>query len=256
MRAIAALLVALCSGCSAIVSLDQYDEGGVAASSSGGGSGAAGTGGSGAAGGAGGQGAGCGDFLHPAASSLVDDFEDGVSAPGWTDAPSSCPPAEIGGQLVATPPGAPNKDFCFHYTTQAYHLTCSQIAFRVDEATSNEQGVQTLVYLDTLDGLQRIHLLKDISGFNFAQPDADYAILVSGSYDPIADRWWRLRHDGETLFFETAPDGLAWQVRGSGQPPMSLDALIIQLGAGTYLELAAPGTARFDCYNVPAADCP
>ncbi|MEJ7729209.1 MAG: hypothetical protein WKG00_08335 [Polyangiaceae bacterium] len=252
----AALLCALCSGCSVIVSLDDYDRGTGAASGSAA-AGAApstgGAGGSGASGGAGGQGGACAiDFLHPAASSLVDDFADGTPAPKWTTA--GCAPQEVDGQLVATPP-ANALEFCFQHPVDAYHLTCSEIAFRLDEATSSTQGVQTFVYIDTLDGTQRLQLLKDIGGFNFAAPDIA-SIPVSGSYDAIADRWWKLRHDGQLLFFETSPDGERWNVRASAESPISLDSVVIQLGAGTYLSIPDPGVARFACYNMPASECP
>jgi hypothetical protein len=247
------MLCALCGGCSVVVSLDDYDRGTDAAQGSGAAGGAASAGGGGVGGGAGGGAGVCAtDFLHPAASSLVDDFADGSPAPKWARA--GCAMQEIDGQLVAAPP-ADALDFCFQYTVDAYHLTCSEIAFRLDEATSSTQGVQTFVYIDTLDGTQRLHLLKDITGFNFAAPDIA-AIPVSGSYDPIAHRWWKLRHDGQLLFFETSPDGETWSVRASAESPISLDSVIIQLGAGTYLSIPDPGVARFACYNVPAAECP
>lgn len=41
---------------------------------------------------------------------------------------------------------------------------------------------------------------------------ADGAV-VTITYDPVAHRWWRIRHDGSSAYYETAPDGFTWTIR-------------------------------------------
>jgi hypothetical protein len=247
---------ALSMGCSLTVPLDDYDRGAAAGSGTVAGVGAgAGTGtgtGTGSTTGAGGA-AACGELLHPAASSLVEDFADGDPLTGW-DPPSGCVD-HLDGHVVASPTRV--GEFCQLRTAQAYHLTCSEIAFRVDEATVSSFGVQTFVYVEPLDGSTVMHVLKE-QGFLIGASDSTDGIPVPGGYDALADRWWKLRHDGRELFFETAPDGETWTVRGAGPSLIPLDAVFLTLGAGIHASQdGGPiGTARFDCFNVPASSCP
>lgn len=37
--------------------------------------------------------------------------------------------------------------------------------------------------------------------------------VVTITYDPVAHRWWRIRHDGTSAYYETAPDGFTWTTR-------------------------------------------
>jgi hypothetical protein len=243
---------ALAVGCSLTVPLDDYDRGTAAGSSAQVGAGAGSATATGTATGAGGA-AACGDFLHPPSASLLEDFADGDPLAGW-EPPGGCV-EHLDGHLVASPTEV--GEFCKLRTAQAYHLTCSEIAFRVDEATVSNFGVQTFVYVEPLDGSTVMHLLKE-QGFVIGAAASMDGIPVPGSYDSLADRWWKLRHDGQELFFETAPDGEAWTVRGSGPSLIPLDAVFLSLGAGVHASQdGGPiGSARFDCFNVPASSCP
>lgn len=74
-------------------------------------------------------------------------------------------------------------------------------------------------------------------------------------YDPSAHRWWRIRESGARTFFETSPDGCGWTTRYSLANPITLDAVMIGLGAGTYEEMDA-GVALFDNLNIPPMRVP
>ena len=67
----------------------------------------------------------------------------------------------------------------------------------------------------------------------------------------MTDVWWRLRERDGAVFFDTSSDGLGWVNRGSAADPIPLDDVTVAIGAGTWLDVATPGRARFHCYNVP-----
>jgi hypothetical protein len=69
---------------------------------------------------------------------------------------------------------------------------------------------------------------------------------VSVTTDP-AERHWRFRTDGETLFFDTSTDGRTWTKRRDVQIPIVLTDFVVEVFAGSFLGgVPEPGTARFD----------
>ena len=63
-------------------------------------------------------------------------------------------------------------------------------------------------------------------------------------YDAIAMRWWRLRPVSTGIVGEYSPDGHVWTLLGSltGTTPTGIR---IDIGAGTDLQEASPGTGAF-----------
>jgi hypothetical protein len=124
------------------------------------------------------------------------------------------------------------------------------------QATTPSAGVQTFVYLDYIDENlmpDTINLLLEGGGFQLGRT-ADMMSLTK-PYDDVQDRWWRLREAEGRLHFETSPDGTEFTDLGSIADPAPLESVRVRFGAGSYQNLANPGTARFDCYNVPPP-CP
>ncbi len=66
-------------------------------------------------------------------------------------------------------------------------------------------------------------------------------------YDPVADRWWRIRHGAglDLVFWETSPDGRHWTQRHVDISGFPLDRVVPELYAGTFSTIPSPGIARF-----------
>ena len=83
--------------------------------------------------------------------------------------------------------------------------------------------------------------------------------LLSATYNPVNDRYWRIRHESSSgnVVFETAPDSGgspgAWNVRFSeswNTSAVPLGAIFFELKGGTWQpEANAPGKVIFDNFK-------
>jgi len=188
---------------------------------------------------------------HCPASSLTDDFGDGVRGPEWANSwsDSECTIGEKSGELVGTPP-AGVESYCAHETSSAYRLTGSSITVEVKQMVSGEAiaalNAQTMssarLSLRVAEGQLRFR-----SQVNGTVTDVGPAI----SWDPVACRWWRLREAGGACFWETAPDGKSWTTRASAACPIDTSRVAIGLWAGAEAPETAPGEVHFDKLNLP-----
>ena len=132
---------------------------------------------------------------------------------------------------------------------------------RVEVApASQEVGVETTfsVDVDSSSGFEmsayanRLHLVVHSSG--------GVSNSIAIDYDPVAHRFWRIRHDTTTatIELETSPDGLAWTSRRSSTAVRPPTTVTVSLLAGTYIDLgvADPGVAFFDNLKLTSASCP
>lgn len=189
----------------------------------------------------------------PGFSSFTDDFSDGVFPPDW-ETGSSCM-MQTGGELVA--PMTPNLAtplYCLAATTSLYRIACDAVTVHVPETTRQALGVQTDMYLT--NDAHAIQLINENGGFQLGYDKMISTTQVSDGYDATADAWWRLRGDADHVYFDTSPDGTAWNNRMTLGVPFTLDALYLTLTAGTYKPVGDPGTARFRCLNLPPSSCP
>jgi hypothetical protein len=71
---------------------------------------------------------------------------------------------------------------------------------------------------------------------------------TSIAYDRTAARFWRIRHDAatDTIVFETSPDEGTWATAWTIPRPFPINAVRIELSAGTGEIIAVPGVAIFD----------
>ncbi|HSX31297.1 MAG TPA: kelch repeat-containing protein, partial [Candidatus Saccharimonadales bacterium] len=85
------------------------------------------------------------------------------------------------------------------------------------------------------------------------QVGGTYTQLGSVPYSVAAQRWWRIRESGGTVYFDFSSDGLIWTLFASVVAPFSLGALTAQLAVGTDVTNASTDTAIFDNLNIPPA---
>ncbi|HEV3050275.1 MAG TPA: vanadium-dependent haloperoxidase, partial [Longimicrobium sp.] len=76
--------------------------------------------------------------------------------------------------------------------------------------------------------------------------------LTSDRYDPVRHRWLRIRERAGTLYCETSPDGVRWEIVYSAPPPFAVDVVQIEIDAGCYADTPSPGVAIVENVNTPA----
>ncbi|MGE5186715.1 MAG: hypothetical protein ACM31C_31895 [Acidobacteriota bacterium] len=130
----------------------------------------------------------------------------------------------------------------------------------VDVAPASQVvGVETLfsVDIDATTGYAmsayagRLHMIVHTSGGVTSSTAIDY--------DPMAHRYWRIRHDaGGTMELETSPDGAAWTSQRSTALPRLPTGVTVSLLAGTYIDqgVSDPGAANFYNLKLTSATCP
>lgn len=184
---------------------------------------------------------------------LRDDFEDnGRDNAKWGNAYSSVTTfAETGGTVVFTlANGTAGSNYAgYNSFPNAYDFTGSYIAALVSTvpnvATSAQVGMK--VYLDGSNILQfvefngTLHFQKTVAGVN--------SDVASVTYSATNHRWWRLRENGGTTYWDTSPDGRSWNQQTSLANPFAVTSVTVEFFAGTFQSEASPGTAVFDNFN-------
>lgn len=191
---------------------------------------------------------------------LFDDFEDGVIddkiwSP-WHDT-NVAPPLESGGRLALELAGDAD---CAIGATSCYSglrsvsldltgATMQVEAVQVDTAgNSGDSGF--FLYGDVTEGFYGIyhHETKLFFGYKTGEPGA--WTEQAADYDPELHRHWRMTHRPaqDVIDFSSSSDGKSWQPLWSipVQPDTAMKSSYLELNAGLYGKVAAPGTAIFD----------
>lgn len=187
------------------------------------------------------------------ASSLVDDFDDGVRGRAWGLSWESggCTLAEPGGRARVTPPPGPATATCAYATSARYDLADDavtvEVPVMVNTATTTDAYLAVLV-----DGDNLLRTVEEAGTLYFQRyVGGTKTNLAFVAYEPALHRWWRIREQGGVVRFQTAPDGVAWTTRAEIATPFPVDAVTVQLAAGTWEPVASPGFVEFDRYNLP-----
>lgn len=186
-------------------------------------------------------------------SSIRDDFEDGVENRQWNRSWQDQPGmrAEEGGQFV------------LHYVpnAEAYGGLVSARAF---DLTSSSLVVEMpVVPPASLVG----NFMIDLNGpgdndveMTIAEGNLEFGVEVNGMdqklgsvlYSPDQHRWWRIREQANTLYWETAPDGKTWTSRLEISPlPVPVTMLDVEISGGTWTAQPTVGECRADNVNIP-----
>jgi hypothetical protein len=183
-------------------------------------------------------------------ASRSDDFEDGQAGVQWAQAfDGACVRNETGGRLTLAP-ATSSTNYCGYMSGTLFELSDSQMWVEVPETTGTDPSSITFFKVETF-GNNFLEIVK-------TGPDLVFHARVDGAevpynevpYDPTAHRWWRIRAQGQMVYWDTSPDGTTWTERGSGtRPDFDLDRVNVVLGAGVSGTSGSPGTAAFDNYN-------
>jgi len=189
-----------------------------------------------------------------AASSLTDDFEDGVIPWRWSQSfdNTGCTLGEDSGQAVIDLSSG-STTHCAFYTGATYDLRDDAVRVEVVQMISTSM-VEVRAYLRIwLDSENYLDLLQEDGVVSARTKIAGvWTTLASDTWSLTTHHFWRIREAAGTVYWETSPDGAAWT--GQAEAPAPFDVSAIQIGLGGQAltaPTADPGHIRFDRYNLP-----
>jgi len=183
-------------------------------------------------------------------SSLKDDFDDGVTAHLWDRSydGNGCTYMEAGGELVIMP-AMTTSEYCGYGSAMGYDLTSSAATVEIKQTPDTAKDTATYLTLETEQGILEIGQEGTDIAMRYEKPGmtADLAVIP---YDPVAHRWWRIREQNGTTYWETSANGMTWTIRAQAPNPVSITTVDVYLIAGTGSAVMTPGEAHFDNFNI------
>jgi hypothetical protein len=77
--------------------------------------------------------------------------------------------------------------------------------------------------------------------------------LAFPAYNPAVHRWFRIREQAGTVYWEASATGSAWSTLTSTATPIPVSAVTLVVNGGSYAALGATKTMSVDNLNVPGA---
>lgn len=197
--------------------------------------------------------------VDPPPLCLADDFEsDALSPATWSVIDPSAPTTvqDTGGELaIAIAPMT--KTVNGIRSVASFDLTGGEARTELVAPPFAVAGVTAgmFVFLDDLN-YYVIEVENGTMMLRTLTQNAPDELVVS--FDAVADRFWRIRHDSATdqISFETGPDPSSWVVKRTVPVTVPLAELRAQYLGGSYkATIAAPGTAQFDNFQVILPGC-
>src|SRR2546423_3255431 len=152
------------------------------------------------------------------------------------------------GQLQISPLGGVGGDhFAGYVSVNRWNLTGAVASVQLVQPSSSAVGNETNFYL-SIDSSNWYRFKVEEGTLYFYQDVGGIKTFVVVPYDATQHKWLRLRHDPATdsVVWETSPDNASWTVRRTEARQLPITSLNIELLAGTYQAVSAPGTAVFD----------
>ena len=160
-----------------------------------------------------------------------DGFDDGVMS-GWLgwDHPG-CTVTERGGVLELSFDGTGDA-YCGADTGQRFDLRDGAVTVEVAAAPAIG-NFET--YLALFNNQQQIQMLRDASGLIMRlKINNTFSKSATVANDTVGQRFWRIREQAGTIYWDTSPDGVSWTNRHSAAATIDASALQIELAAGQY----------------------
>ena len=143
--------------------------------------------------------------------------------------------------------GVAGDHFAGYVSVNKWNLTGAVASVQLVQPASNLDGTETNFYL-SLDGNNWYRFAVESGSLYFYQNVGGSKTYLVIPYDATRHKWLRLRHDPATDFilWETSPDNVSWTVQRTEARRLPITSLNIELMAGTYQAVVAPGAAIFD----------
>lgn len=186
-------------------------------------------------------------------SSLRDDFADGMRGDQWLRSWEGQPGmlGENGGQFVIQYP--PNIEaYAGLVSASAFDLAGSSVVVEVLQAPATSVPAHTAITLNG-PGDNDLDMFVEEGTLKLgAKTNGNYQDIATKSYSPIEHRWWRIREEDNTIYWETAPDGKTWTTQLERNPsPVPGTIFDIEFHAGVWSPTPMPGECRLDNLNLP-----
>ncbi|MBI4510523.1 MAG: hypothetical protein HY698_12895 [Deltaproteobacteria bacterium] len=184
------------------------------------------------------------------ASSMKDDFDDGVIAPAWDRSyvGPGCVQRESGGVAVLVP-GTTGRNYCAFQSAKAHDMRGDSTWVKVPRMVNTASQAQA--FFQVVDPSGAIAAMVQVGGELQVKVGKDYSVIGRVPYDAGTMLWWRIRESGGTTFFETSPSGSSWTTRLSTPNPFDMSKVSLQLGSGAELPMGAAGEVNYDNLNLP-----
>lgn len=176
---------------------------------------------------------------------LSDDFEDGEEAPQWDGYSSGGDAIESGGQLQLIS-GVGDYYHGGIQTDRYYDFRDGSVAVEVtsvpDPASPSRLELQV-----RRDDSAVLAMRESGNELSFHKSINGAAEIGRIAFDADEHRWWRIRHAGESVVWETSPNGSTWSVQAEEQRDGLFDLNYIRVRLTLYSAGADPATmASFD----------
>lgn len=181
------------------------------------------------------------------ATALVDDFNDNQTDTSKWNAYGAF--RETNRRVELLPTGV-TGNYSGYASAATYDLTGSEVRIELIQPLRAAVGAQ--VNLEAIqDDNNRVYLSIENGRLTSNQRvGGTYSLLAAVPYDPDRHRWLRLREARGTTFWEASADGVDWTTLASAANPIALGSVTLQFNSGSYQEVASPGTAVVDSFNV------
>jgi hypothetical protein len=177
---------------------------------------------------------------------FADSFDDSGLA-GWQPwVHSGCTSTEVGGflQLVF---GSSAGPYCGADTQQVFDLRGRSVTLELAQGAIDD-GFEEYVLL--FNGDDQVQMFREQEGLTMQfRTSAGLRSTRTITNDTTAQRHWRIRESGGTVFWETSPDRVTWTQRHSAASPIDVSSLRLELAAGRFAGSGAL-TVRFDNVEV------
>ena len=180
------------------------------------------------------------------AALFADSFDDSGLA-GWQPwTHTGCTSAEVGGALALTF-NSSSGPYCGADSQQTFDLRGRSVTVEVAQGPI-DSGFEE--YLLLFAGADQVAMVREETGLLMHfRSAAGVTASRTVANDVTAQRHWRVRESGGTVFWETSPDRVTWTQRHSAASPIDLTSLRLELAAGRFAGFGAI-TVRFDNVEV------
>ena len=192
-------------------------------------------------------------------NTLIDNFNDNSKDAQWNIGSAFCTldtgvtVAEASGQLQITTRNYAGEAYRGYVSATTYDLTNNGAYVEVVQAASGSP-VETAFYLGIdSDNLLRIVKANTLLYFQ-SRVDGSQTTHACVDYNAVAHLWWRIWHTtaGDTVYFDTSPDGVTWTNLASVARPFTITAVYAEVSAGAW-DAKSASSAYFDNFNTSGA---
>ncbi|HEU4457310.1 MAG TPA: hypothetical protein VFR81_29850, partial [Longimicrobium sp.] len=185
------------------------------------------------------------------AHTLVDNFNDNsIDAVLWS-AYGGTQAREVNQRVEIRVPGSTGGSTYAGISSQStYDLTGSEVRVELVQAYTPRVPGEAYLQAGASSG-NVVSVIVTEGNLSAAQGiGGTWTHLVIERYDPARHRWLRIRERSGTTYWETSADGCEWELLHSKANPITLTAVTLEIGAGTWQGTASPGVVVFDNFNV------